>query len=146
MPKCLSRACDPGLLHHVTGFHRVIRSMPSHQSQYRKKTVDAMLVIQRLHQHRAWVNRNLLEAATLVSKEQLHSPFSIGQGSIWKSLVHLYAADSFGSKHCLAMKIRLYRVTYREKFPAINWATAESNLCMNCKCFGRHWNSDGQAI
>lgn len=55
--------------------------------------MDAIHVIQRLHQHRAWVNRNLLEAAALLSEEQLLSPFPIGQGSIWKSLVHLYAAE-----------------------------------------------------
>ena len=55
--------------------------------------MDSIQVIQRLHQHRAWVNRNLLEAATPLSEEQLRSPFSMGQGSIWKSLVHLYAAE-----------------------------------------------------
>ena len=55
--------------------------------------MDSIQVIQRLHQHRVWVNRNLLEAATLLSDEQLSTQFSIGQGSIWKSLVHLYAAE-----------------------------------------------------
>ena len=55
--------------------------------------MDAMQVIQRLHQHRTWVNRNLLESATLLSEEWLQAPFPIGQGSIWKSLVHLYAAE-----------------------------------------------------
>lgn len=50
-------------------------------------------VTQRLHQHRAWVNENLLTAASSLSDEQLHRPFSIGQGSVWKSLVHLYAAE-----------------------------------------------------
>lgn len=55
--------------------------------------MNGIQVIQRLHQHRAWVNRNLLEAATLLSDQQLRSPFPIGQGAIWKSLVHLYAAE-----------------------------------------------------
>ncbi len=55
--------------------------------------MDSVQVIQRLRQHRAWVNRNLLEAATLLSDEQLSTQFPIGQGSIWKSLVHLYAAE-----------------------------------------------------
>ena len=50
-------------------------------------------LLKRLHQHRAWVNRNLLTAATSLSGQQLHAPFAIGQGTIWKSLVHLYAAE-----------------------------------------------------
>ncbi len=50
-------------------------------------------LIQRLHQHRTWVNHNLLKAAAKLTDEQLRSPFAIGQGSIWKSLVHLYAAE-----------------------------------------------------
>lgn len=55
--------------------------------------MDSVKVIQRLHEHRAWVNRNLLEAAARLSEAQLHSQFPIGQGSIWKSLVHMYAAE-----------------------------------------------------
>jgi len=54
---------------------------------------NAVAVIQRLHQHRAWVNENLLRAALGLSEQQLHQPFPIGQGSIWKSLVHLYAGE-----------------------------------------------------
>ena len=55
--------------------------------------MNAVELLQRLHQHRAWVNGNLLTAAANLSDEQLRSPFQIGQGSIWKSLVHLYAAE-----------------------------------------------------
>ena len=55
--------------------------------------MNAVDLINRLHQHRAWVNGNLLTAAASLSDEQLRSPFQIGQGSIWKSLVHLYAAE-----------------------------------------------------
>ena len=54
--------------------------------------MNAVELIQRLHRHRAWVNGNLLTAADL-SDGQLRSPFAIGQGSIWMSLVHLYAAE-----------------------------------------------------
>jgi uncharacterized damage-inducible protein DinB len=50
-------------------------------------------IIQRLHQHRAWVNENLLAAAEALNEEQLRREFEIGQGSVWKSLVHLYAAE-----------------------------------------------------
>jgi uncharacterized damage-inducible protein DinB len=50
-------------------------------------------LIERLHQHRAWVNGNLLAAASGLGDEQLRQTFPIGQGSIWKSLVHLYAAE-----------------------------------------------------
>lgn len=55
--------------------------------------MNAVDLVQRLHQHRAWVNGNLLTNAASLSEDQLRTPFQIGQGSIWKSLVHLYAAE-----------------------------------------------------
>ena len=55
--------------------------------------MNAVELLQRLHQHRAWVNRNLLTAAATLSDEPLRSAFPIGQGSVWKSLLHLYAAE-----------------------------------------------------
>jgi uncharacterized damage-inducible protein DinB len=55
--------------------------------------MNAVELLQRLHQHRAWVNGNLLAAAATLSHEQLRSEYPIGQGCIWKSLVHLYAAE-----------------------------------------------------
>ena len=55
--------------------------------------MNAVELLQRLHQHRAWVNGNLLTAAATRSQEQLRSAFQIGQGSIWQSLLHLYAAE-----------------------------------------------------
>src|SRR6516165_9440511 len=56
-------------------------------------SMNAVELLKRLHQHRAWVNDNLLTAAAQLSEEKLRSPFPIGQGSIWKSLLHLYAAE-----------------------------------------------------
>jgi uncharacterized damage-inducible protein DinB len=50
-------------------------------------------LIRRLHQHRQWVNQQLLAAVDSLSESQLRQPFSIGQGSIWKTLTHLYAAE-----------------------------------------------------
>ncbi len=55
--------------------------------------MNAIDLVQRLHYHRAWVNSNLLAAVSPLSDEQLRSQFQIGQGSIWKSLLHLYAAE-----------------------------------------------------
>lgn len=55
--------------------------------------MNAIELLQRLHQHRAWVNANLQNAAANLTGEQLRSPFLIGQGSIWNSLLHLYAAE-----------------------------------------------------
>ena len=55
--------------------------------------MNAIELVQRLHQHRAWVNGNLLSTAERLSRAQLHASFAIGQGSIWASLVHLYAAE-----------------------------------------------------
>jgi uncharacterized damage-inducible protein DinB len=56
--------------------------------------MEAIWVLRRLHQYRAWCNRQLLIACRPLSAEQLHAPFEIGQGSVWGSLVHLLAADS----------------------------------------------------
>jgi uncharacterized damage-inducible protein DinB len=55
--------------------------------------MNAVELLQRFHQHRAWVNGNLLTAAARLRDEQLQAPFQIGQGSIWKSLLHLHAAE-----------------------------------------------------
>src|SRR5262245_42088899 len=59
----------------------------------RRGTMNSVSVIRRMHQHRAWVNENLLAAAGALGEEKLRQTFAIGQGSIWKSLVHLYAAE-----------------------------------------------------
>lgn len=50
-------------------------------------------VIGRLHQHRMWANHKLLTAAETLSAGALRKELPIGQGSIWKSLTHLYAAE-----------------------------------------------------
>lgn len=55
--------------------------------------MDAIQLLRRLDQHRRWVNSNLLDAAAELSEEQLRQTFPIGQGSIWKTLLHLYAAE-----------------------------------------------------
>jgi uncharacterized damage-inducible protein DinB len=55
--------------------------------------MTAVDVIRRLHEHRLWVNRKLLAAAATISDDALRRSFAIGQGSIWKSLLHLYAAE-----------------------------------------------------
>lgn len=55
--------------------------------------MDAATLIRRLHQHRAWVNERLLAACEPLSSEQLRQSFPMGQGSLWRSLLHLYAAE-----------------------------------------------------
>ena len=55
--------------------------------------MDSITLIRRLHQHRQWVNERLLSVADQLSDEQLQRRFAIGQGSIWKSLTHLYAGE-----------------------------------------------------
>jgi uncharacterized damage-inducible protein DinB len=50
-------------------------------------------VIRRLHQHRMWANARLLGAAEAVSNEDLRKQHPIGQGTLWRSLVHMYAAE-----------------------------------------------------
>lgn len=55
--------------------------------------MDAIELIRRMHQHRAWVNTNLLTVAGGLSPEQLRKEFPIGQGSVWQSLLHMYGAE-----------------------------------------------------
>jgi uncharacterized damage-inducible protein DinB len=56
-------------------------------------SMSAVELLRRLHQHRGWVHANFLTAAATLSHEQLRSEFQIGQGSVWKTLLHLYAAE-----------------------------------------------------
>ncbi len=55
--------------------------------------MTAIEVIKRLHQHRIWVNAQLLAACGQLTNEQLHQPLAIGQGTAWKTLTHLMAAE-----------------------------------------------------
>jgi uncharacterized damage-inducible protein DinB len=66
---------------------------PLHFSAKDATNMNTVALLQRLHQHRAWVNDKLLTSAAHLNEAQLHSPFVIGQGSIWKSLLHLHAAE-----------------------------------------------------
>ncbi|MCA9015010.1 MAG: DinB family protein [Planctomycetaceae bacterium] len=50
-------------------------------------------LISRLHEHRRWGNQALLESVQVLSERQRVQTFAIGQGSIWQSLLHLYAAE-----------------------------------------------------
>ncbi len=55
--------------------------------------MNSVSLLQRLHQHRIWANENLLAACQPMSMEELLRQFEIGQGSIWRSLLHMYAAE-----------------------------------------------------
>lgn len=55
--------------------------------------MDSVSVIRRMHQHRAWVNAKLRTIAGTLTQQQLHQACPIGQGSIWKTLTHLFAAE-----------------------------------------------------
>lgn len=50
-------------------------------------------VIRRLHQHRMWVNHRLLATSRPLTDEQRRQPLPIGQGSVWRTLTHLLAAE-----------------------------------------------------
>ena len=55
--------------------------------------MDSLTLIRRLHEHRYCVNRQLLDAAGMLDVDQLRQSFEIGQGSLWRTLVHLYGAE-----------------------------------------------------
>lgn len=55
--------------------------------------MNASDLIRRLHQHRMWVNHRLLDAVGPLTELQLRQPLPIGQGSVWRTLTHLLAAE-----------------------------------------------------
>lgn len=55
--------------------------------------MTASHLIRRLHQHRMWVNHRLLEAVRPLTEAELRQSFAIGQGSVWKTITHLLAAE-----------------------------------------------------
>lgn len=55
--------------------------------------MSASKLILRLHQHRLWVNQRVREAVQGLSDQQLQQRLAIGQGSVWKTLTHLLAAE-----------------------------------------------------
>ena len=55
--------------------------------------MTAVDMVRDLHTHRAWVTARLLAAARPLSPGQLRQPLAIGQGSVWRSLMHLHAAE-----------------------------------------------------
>src|SRR5262245_17795443 len=84
----------------IQPFETVVGSQPSSNQTYpvsenerETNMTTAITLIRRLHQHRAWVNENLLSTAAALSDDQLNQSFPIGQGSIWKSLLHLLAGE-----------------------------------------------------
>ncbi|MEW4453266.1 DinB family protein [Bremerella sp. JC817] len=55
--------------------------------------MNATTPIVRLHEHRMWANENLRQACLSLTSEQLHQQHAIGQGTLWKTLCHMYAAE-----------------------------------------------------
>ncbi|MEM6691395.1 MAG: DinB family protein [Planctomycetota bacterium] len=55
--------------------------------------VQAINPIIRLHQHRNRVNHKLCAFAIELTNEQRHQSFGIGQGSVWKTLLHMMGAE-----------------------------------------------------
>lgn len=55
--------------------------------------MNALTPVLRLHEHRIWVNHQLLAACQGLTAEQLGRQFQIGQGSAWRTLTHLYAGE-----------------------------------------------------
>ncbi|MEM6691295.1 MAG: DinB family protein [Planctomycetota bacterium] len=55
--------------------------------------MDALTPVLRLHQHRCWVNSKLIATCGHLTDEQLKQHFPIGQGSVWRTLLHLMGAE-----------------------------------------------------
>lgn len=55
--------------------------------------MNAVTPILRLHEHRIWATQHLREACGQLSAQQLKQPHEVGQGTLWRTLCHLYAAE-----------------------------------------------------
>ncbi len=55
--------------------------------------MNAIDLVRRLRQHERWAYLRLLEAVKALTPEQQKQEFAIGMGSLWNTVVHLYAAD-----------------------------------------------------
>ncbi len=89
-------------------------------------------MLNRLHQHQTWVNGNLLNAAVSLTDEQLPSPFQIGQGSIWKSLV-IYSLPSLcGWKHFSATMIHSFEAICPARSDVKSVRTFPWEHCQSC--------------
>ena len=55
-----------------------------------------------------WVNHRLLEAVRPLGEEQLRRPLPIGQGSVWRTLTHLIAAESNWLEALLGNEVSLF--------------------------------------
>lgn len=56
--------------------------------------MESLDIIRRLHQHRMWVNQQFRDLAKALTDQQLRQRFDVGQGSVFATLVHLYAAEA----------------------------------------------------
>lgn len=55
--------------------------------------MSSLALVRRLHQHRRWVNDQLRQSAAMLPADSLQREFAIGQGTAWRTLLHLYGAE-----------------------------------------------------
>ncbi len=56
-------------------------------------SMNSTASIRRLHEHRMWVNHGLIDAVQSLTQDQLRQSLPIGQGTVWKTLTHMMAAE-----------------------------------------------------
>ena len=88
-------------------------------------------LVRRLHRHRMWVNHRLMEAVSPLGEEQLRRPLPIGQGSVWRTLTHLIAAESNWLEALLGNEVSLFPGDGRASCPAIRRAMGRSHRSTN---------------
>ena len=79
--------------------------------------MDAADLIRRLHQHRMYVDDLLLAAVRPLTATELHKQFPIGQGSIWKTLTHMIAAEHVWLEALLGDERPMFPGDVRGKLP-----------------------------
>lgn len=79
--------------------------------------MNAVRLIRRLHQHRMWVEDLLLAAVRPLAAAELHRQFPIGQGSVWRTLTHLAAAEHVWLEALLGDENPVFAGDIRGKLP-----------------------------
>ena len=55
--------------------------------------MEADHLLRRMHAHKRWANRRLFDAVAALPERDRRRAFSIGRGSAWATIVHLWGVD-----------------------------------------------------
>ncbi|WP_146506828.1 DinB family protein [Thalassoglobus neptunius] len=98
----------------------------------------------RLHRHRMWSNHRILKSTGSLTKDQLHTPFPIGQGTVWKTLTHLQAGEYVWLEALLGNDSPVFPGDISNQLPGnqngVNPISTHTELMSRWKELDQRWN------